>query len=128
MSITAGQFAVIRRLADNAGGYNVVWPDHDGSNDYSLPRFVAELAGGATNTLDLSGNTEADVQVSVKVETDEGGFAAVNLAMQAILTSLFRPGTTFSGVQIDDPITTRPPLENGGVFTVPVIIRGRYIY
>ncbi|WP_425070644.1 hypothetical protein [Sagittula sp. S175] len=99
-----------------------------GGTAKSLPRYWAQNAGAGVRTFDLGGAVQADVALQVSVETDASDDATQNEAMVAALESHFRPGTRFGGVTIIEPPSPRPAILDGGVYSVPVIIRGRTVF
>lgn len=121
MSITDGQRAMINRIVENAA-VDVVLPNGPGK---SCPRFVVQEAGGAQSRVGVSIMTDADPEIVVRVETDTD-YATENNALVKALVALFRPSDEFDGVTILDAPLPRPPLPViEGVYSVPVIIRGR---
>lgn len=126
MSITTGQTAIMTRIATMETDANIVWPDGPGAG---LPRYVMQAAGGAQRTATLAGQTDADPEVVVRVETLAGTYATANTTLVAALVARFRPGDRFGGVTILDAPSVRPPLPViEGVYSVPVVIRGRFYF
>lgn len=97
-------------------------------SDRPLPRYWIQNAGAAPRTFDLAGNVIANVEMAVSVETSASDTATQNEAMVAALEQHFRPGTRFGGLTVIEPPRPRPALVDGGVYSVPVIIRARTIY
>lgn len=125
MSLTTGQQALIRRVTTMSAPPNVVLPNGKGK---PLPRYVVQASGGSQSTFDLSGTTDSRPEIVVRVETEADEFATENDSLVAALVARFKPGDEFDGVEIMDAPLPRPPLEGDGVYSVPVIIRGRYIF
>jgi hypothetical protein len=124
MDITDGQQALINRIVQMDNPPNIALPGGPGKN---LPRYVVQAAGGSSNTFDLDGNTEDFPEIVVRVETKDGEYATENDGLVKALIGRFKPGSQFDGVTILVPPSVRPPLPGGGVYAVPVIIRGRSV-
>ena len=122
MSMTNGHQAIISRIVTMSGAPNVVLPNGPGKD---CPRFVVQEAGGSQRTATVAGETDAYPEVIVRVETDTA-YATENNALVAALVARFAPGSRFDGVTILDAPLPRAPLPvTEGVYSVPVIIRGR---
>lgn len=122
MSLTAGQQALIYRLVTMSGGTNVVLPNGPGKG---LPRYVVQVSGGAQRTATLGGRTDATPEIVVQVETEADDYVTANNALVAALVARFAVGSRFDGVTITDAPLPRPALVGGGVYSVPVVVRGQ---
>ena len=129
MSAAKAEQALINHVVTMASVAEVVVPQGEMKG---LPRYVIRAAGAGTRTFDLSGTTEADVEIVVSVETDTGQYVTESNTLSDELETRFRPGTriTHGGVTVTvlRPPETRPPIVGDGVYSVPVIIRGRVYY
>lgn len=129
MSITLGQQALIDRITTMVDPPNIVLP---GGEAFGLPRYVVQVAGGAQQRETVGGLTRANPEIVVRVETktvtDAGAFALTTESndLVAALVARFAVGDTFDGVTILEAPLPRAPLPvTDGVYSVPVIIRGR---
>ena len=123
MSLTDGQQALIRRIVEMTRTAGVVLPN---GKDAPLPRYVIQAAGGTQRTATIGGKTEATPEIVVRVETMQGDYATDNDALVSDLVDLFAVNDRFECVTILDAPLPRPPLPVvDGVYSVPVIIRGR---
>lgn len=121
MSLTDGQQALIRRIVTMTRTANVVLPN---GSDEPLPRYVVQASGGSQRT--VGGRTEANPEITVRVETCSGKNATQSDELVAALVDRFPVHARFDGVTILDAPLPRPPLpDTDGVYSVPVIIRGR---
>ena len=125
MSLTAGQQALIRRIVTMTTSANIVLPNGPGA---ALPRYVVQVSGGSQRTATVDGVTDARPEIVVRVETVADAYATDNDALVAALVARFRPGDKFDGVTVIDAPLPRPPLVGDGVYSVPVIIRGRFSF
>ncbi|HBT01653.1 MAG TPA: hypothetical protein DEB47_17755 [Citreicella sp.] len=132
MSITEGHQALIRRIVTMSGAPNIVLPGGPGK---ALPRIVVQVSGGSQRTMGLSGATDSTPEITVRVETAQkdaqgrDAYATANDALVAALVARFAVGGTFDGVTIEDAPLPRPALPvTDGVYSVPVIIRGRLFF
>lgn len=127
MSITDGQQALIRRIVTMTTEAGIVLPE--APQGASLPRYVVQEAGGTQRSQTLDGLVESRPEIVVRVEVGQGNYTTESNALIAALSSRFKPGDEFDGIQITQPIDVRPPLPaNQGIYSVPVIIRGLYCY
>lgn len=123
MSLTDGQQALIRRIVTMTRTAGVVLPS---GKTTGLPRYVIQEAGGTQRTTTIGGKTEATPEIVVRVETAAGDYATQNNQLVSDLVDRFAVNARFDGVTILDAPLPRPPLPvSGGVYSVPVIIRGR---
>jgi hypothetical protein len=125
MSLTDGQQKMINHIVTMDDPPGIALPNGPG---VGLPRYVIQEAGGLQRTFDMAGTVESFPEIVVRVETEDGEYATENNALVKALVARFKPGTRFDGVTILDPASPRPPLRGGGVYAVPVIIRGRYVF
>lgn len=125
MSMTDGQQKLINRIVTMDDPPNIALPNGPG---VGLPRYVVQEAGGSQNTFDMAGAVESFPEIVVRVETEDGEYATQNNALVKALVTRFKPGSRFDGITILDAPSPRPPLRGGGVYAVPVIIRGRYVF
>lgn len=125
MSLTTGQQALVARIINMPGRPNVVLPNGPSAD---CPRYVIQKAGGAQRTAGLDGRTDGTPEIVVRVET-KSTYDVENDALVAALVARFRPGDRFDGVTIIEAPLPRPALPPvGGVYAVPVRIRGQYSF
>lgn len=117
---------MINRLVSMAGATNVVLPNGAGKG---LPRYVVQASGGAQRTATINGLTDATPEIVVRVETEADRYATENDTLVAALVAMFPVASRFNGVTILDAPSVRPALPAaGGVYAVPVVIRGQYSF
>ncbi|MEM1371470.1 MAG: hypothetical protein AAGG72_04475 [Pseudomonadota bacterium] len=121
MSLTDGQQALIDILRAGSS-INVRYPSGPG---VGLPRYVVKEAGGSQRTATIKSRTEANPEILVTVEVEAGEYATESNMHVKALRTIFAPGQ-HTGVRIIDAPLPRPPLPvTDGVYSVPVIVRGR---
>ena len=126
MDITDGQLALMQRVATMPDAPNIVWPDGPGAGS---PRFVMQASGGSQRTFTIRGTTEANPEIVVRVETDEGDLGRANKELVSRLVARFPVTLRFDGLTILSAPEVRPPLPaTGGVYSVPVIITARQYF
>lgn len=125
MSITDGQAAIINRIVTSGMSANIVLPYGPGAE---CPRYVIQVSGGSQSTVTMHGHTDSNPEIVVRVETTDE-YATANDGLVSDLVAIFRPGAKFSGVTILDAPSPRAPLPvTDGVYSVPVVVRGRYSF
>lgn len=125
MSMADGHAALINRVIDQAGTTDVVLPEGEASG---LPRYVIEEAGGLQRTDGVYGGTVCRPEIVVRVETEKSRGTSQSKTLVDNLVSMFLPGQIFDGVKIVDAPLPRPPLPNSSVRSVPVVVRGDFIF
>ena len=123
MSMTTGQQQLIDHVVTMSDRPNIALPNGPGAD---LPRYVVQVAGGRKRTFDLSGAVEKFPEIVIRVETEDGDLATENDPLVAALEARFSLGSRFDDITILEDPDVRPPLRGGGVYAVPVIIRGRF--
>ena len=125
MSMTEGQKALIGRILGMSTSASIAMPNGPSKE---CPRYAIQAAGGSQRTATIGGTTESNPEIVVRVETDTD-YATENDEMVAALVARFPVNARFDGVIILDAPLPRPPLPVlDGVYSVPVIIRGRYYF
>lgn len=125
MSLSTGQQALIRRIVTMDGAPNIRLPNGPGAD---LPRYVVQVSGGSQSGFGVDGSTEARPEIVVRVETISDTYATESDALVSALVDRFSPGDTFDGIEITSAPLPRAPIEGNGIYAVPVIISGRFIF
>jgi len=124
MSVTLAQKALLERLQDMPGRPAMAYPN--GPSVTALPRIVAQNAPTAQRTSTLEGQTEGMAEIVVRVEGEAGGYdAEVNGIIESIVDH-FPVGLRTDSVTIVEAPLPRPAIPGTAVYSVPVIIRGRF--
>lgn len=128
MSLSDGHQAIISRIVEQAS-VSVVLPNGPGRG---LPRYVIQEIGGAQQTSMLAGDTDADPEVAVRVETRDGQYATQANLLTRQLVAMFPVGLRFgdSGrftvLRAPNVRPALPPVE--GVYAVPVFVSARFTF
>jgi len=126
LGVIDGHQALIRRIVTMDGAPNVVLPSGPGK---PLPRYVVQEAGAAQRTMGVGGQTEANPEIVVRVETVGSAYATENNTMTQALVDRFGLGERFDNVTITQAPRVTPPLPvTDGVYAVPVVISGRIYF
>lgn len=126
MTFTEAQHALIRRLQAMPGRPPIVYPN-DGTAA-PFPRIVVQVSAQAAFGLTLDGIAEATTEIVAQVEVAEGtGAGAADAIVQTIIDQ-FPLHARFDGLIIQQPPSPRPPLQGGGYFAIPVLIRARHFF
>ncbi|MEO0721950.1 MAG: hypothetical protein AAFY43_07345 [Pseudomonadota bacterium] len=127
MSITTGQNALINHFLGMSPSEGVVLP-----NDRGLPapppRYVVQVTAGSQQTLDFDGQVDARPEIVIRVDVDADTGVSQSQAMVDALVSRFAVNTKIGDVLISQPAFPQGPLSANGVYSIPVIIRGRYCF
>lgn len=124
--ITTGHLAIWRRIVTMATSANFIEPR---GADKPCPRYALQIAGGRQEPADMTSKTRSFPEVVVRCEVAASAFATDATALVQALTARFPVGIVFEGVKIDRAPEVRPALEApGGVYAIPVVIRGTYVF
>lgn len=120
------QQILIRHVAEMAVRPPIVFPNM--ADTPPPPRFVVQISASAQSTMGISRTTDATAEIVVLVQTEEGESAVPNDDLVNLLIDRFPLGANVEDVFIQEAPLPRPPLIGDGVYSVPVIIRGRSFF
>lgn len=123
MSAVLVQQALIRRFLAMPTTKPKVLPNHAG--DITGAAYVVQVSGTAQGTLGISRLTDVTAEIAIRVDTPENRYATESDAMVDALVSWFAVGSQFDGVTVTEAPSPRPPYNANGVYSVPVLVRGR---
>lgn len=115
--------ALIRRFLAMPTSYQRLRPNEAGN--LTGPAYVIEVSGTAQATLGMSRMTEGNVEIMIRVDTPENQYATLAGQMVRAIVDHFQIGDRFDGVTITERPTPRTPYKANGVYSVPVLVRGR---
>lgn len=125
-TIVDGRNAIVRRLQTMPGRPAIAYPG--GPQVTEFPRIVVSFPASQQSTMDMSGLTDSFPEVSARIETEDGSFGAQAATILAAIQDRFRAATRFDGVEMLSTPQPASEYEAGGVYHIPVIIRGRYFF
>lgn len=123
MSVIDIEQALIRRFLAMPTSYKRLRPNEAGN--ITAPAYVIQVSAASQVTMGMSPLTEAMGEIVVRVDTPENQYATLSNQMVQAIVDWFKIGDRFDGVTVTERPSPRPPFSENGVYSVPVIVRGR---
>jgi len=125
-SIVDAQNALIERLMGMPDRPAIAYPSGKVVND--LPRIVVQKLAPTQRTLNLSGDTDSTASILARIEIEDGQGDARSSEILTAIQERFPVGFEAATFWIEDLPASQAEYQAGGVYHVPVIISGRYIF
>lgn len=122
-SVVDAQNALIRRLQTMPDRPAIAYPN--GPRVTELPRIFVQVVTPSQRPFGMDGQTQVDAEINARIETEGDQLDTEANSILAAIQAHFRPSTRFDDVTIIEAPRPAGAYQSGGVYHIPVIIRGR---